>query len=343
MRINLPNAAYKTPAQITSLFNRLLERVAALPGVRQTGAISDLPMSSSSNVLLSAEGHATQTERTDTLFCLGNALGVLRVKLLKGRLLEPEDYAGKAHAAVISEGLAKRFWPAENPIGRHVKFGVDDPMNGEPWLAVVGVVADVKAKLTSNSPRIALFTTPVDLVNAMDVIVRTSGKPAAVAGALRHQIGQIDPNLAVDRIETITEVLSDSLSAESFRTWLLTCFAGAAMLLATLGIGGLLTYDAARRKQEFGIRVAVGASRRHLFELVLRHCLRLAGAGVFIGLVTALLVNRAIAALLYETSPFDPATFAAVCFALALFALGASLIPALRVVRLNPITSLRGE
>jgi putative ABC transport system permease protein len=343
MRINLPNASYKTPAQITSLFNRLLERLALLPGVRQTGAISDLPMGSTSNVLLTAEGHSPQTERADTLFCLGNSLRALGVKLLEGRLLEPEDYTGKAQVAVISDGLAKRFWPNGHAIGRHIKFGADDPMNDQPWLTIIGVVADVKAKLTSNSPRLVVFTIPADFVNAMDVIVRTSGSPAALAGALRHQLSQLDPNVAVRRIETMTDVLADSLSAERFRTWLLACFAGAAILLATLGIGGLLTYDVAQRKQEFGVRIALGAGRRDLFGMVLRHCLRLAGAGVIIGFLAAVVVNRTIAAFLYQTSPFDPATFAAVCFALILFALGASMIPAWRVIRLNPVTSLRTE
>ncbi len=131
-------------------------------------------MSSSSNVLLTAEGHARHTERADTLFCLGNVLRALGVRLVEGRLLEPDDYVGKSHVAVISEGLAKRMWPDQNPIGRHIKFGVDDPKNDEPWLTVVGVVADVKAQLTSKSPRLAVFTTPADWVNAMEVIVRTS-------------------------------------------------------------------------------------------------------------------------------------------------------------------------
>jgi predicted permease len=328
---------------VSSLFNRLLAQIAALPGVRQTGAISDLPMSSSSNVLLTAEGRARQTQRADTLFCFGNALSALGVRLREGRLLEPDDYLGNRHVAVISEGLAKRLWANKNPIGRHVKFGVDDPMNEEPWLTVVGVVADIKTKLTSNSPRIVLFTVPPDWVNAMDVIVRTAGNPVALAGALRHQLSQLDPNLAVSRIETISEVLDESLSAERFRTWLLTCFAVAAMLLAAFGIGGLLAYNSSQRMQEFGVRVALGANRWNLIGLVLRHCLRLSLTGVLIGLIASLLVTRTISALLYDTSPSDPATFISVFFALILFALGASMIPTWRVIRLDPATSLRAE
>ncbi len=343
MRITLPGATYKSAVQITSLFNRLLTHVGALPGVRQSGAISDLPMGSSSNVILTAEGPARHTERADYLFCLGDALRTLRVRLLEGRLFAPDDYVGKIHVAVISEGLAKRLWPDENPIGRHIKFGVDDPMNDQPWLTVVGVVADVKATLTSRSPRLLVFTTPPDWMNAMNVIVRTSGNPLWLARELRQQITKIDPNLAAGRIETVDEILGESLSAERFQTWLLTCFAVAAMLLATLGIGGLLAYNAVQRMQEFGVRVALGAKPSDLVGLVLWHCLRLSGTGVMIGIIASLIVARTISALLYDTSPLDPVTFAAVSFTLILFALGASIIPIWRLIHIDPVVSLRAE
>lgn len=343
MRIALPQTTYKTPGQITTLFNRLFAGLSTLPGVRQSGAISDLPMSSTSDVLLTADGNARRSERADTLFCIGNVLAALRVRLVKGRLLEPNDYVGKPHVAVISEGLAKRFWPDENPIGRRVKFGVDDPMNEQPWLTVVGVVADIKAKLTSKSPRLAVFTIPNDAVNTMDVVVRTSVNPVSLASAIRHQVSQLDPNLPAGRIETVDEILSESLAAERFRTLLLTSFAIAATLLATLGIGGLLGYNAAQRMQEFGVRVALGANRRNLLGLVLRNCLRLSGMGVGIGLIASLITTRAVSALLYDTSPLDPATFVAVSLILTFVALGAAMIPAWRVIHVDAATSLRSE
>lgn len=343
MRITLPGTTYKSPGQIASLFNGLLTQVAALPGVRQSGAVSDLPMGSSSNVILTAEGPTRHTERADYLFCLGNALRALGVHLLEGRLFAPDDYIGKIHVAVISEGLAKRLWPDQNPIGRHIKFGVDDPMNQEPWLTVVGVVADIKATLTSSSPRLLVFTTPADWMNAMDIIARTSGNPLSLAQELRQQITKIDPNLAAARVETVDEILGESLSAERFRTWLLTCFAVTAMLLATLGIGGLLAYNAAQRVQEFGVRIALGAKPGDLLALVLKHCFRLSGAGITIGLIASLIVARTISALLYETSPLDPATFSTVSSILLLVALGTSIIPIRRVIHINPATSLRAE
>lgn len=342
MRITLPTQAYKNPVQIRSLFNGLLAEIGTLPGVRQAGAMSDLPMSSTSNVILTAKESA-RTEKVDTLFTLGSVLRALGVQLIEGRLLEPDDYVGKPHVAVISESVAKRIWPKKNPIGRQIKFGVDDPMNDQPWLTVVGVVADVKAQLTDKSPRLVLFTTPADWVNAMNVIVRTDGNPIAIATTLRRKVAEADPDLAVGRIATIDELLNGSLSAERFRTWLLMCFAVAAMSLATLGIGGVIAYNVGQRVQEFGIRVAVGAKPRSLAALVLEHCSRLCGAGLLIGIGAALLVTRTVSALLYETSPLDPATFAAVAVVMILFALGASAIPIWRVLHLDPISSLKAE
>jgi hypothetical protein len=258
-------------------------------------------------------------------------------------LLGPEDYIRRPHVAVISEGLANRLWPHANPIGRHIKFGADDPMNDQPWLTVVGVVADVKAKLTSQSPRLAVFTTPEHWVATMNVLVRTSANPLALVSAIRREVSQIDPDLPTASIKTLDQILDESLSAERFRTWLLASFAVAAMLLATLGIAGLLAYNAAQRMQEFGIRIALGANRWDLLGLVLRYCLRLASTGVAIGLAASLITARALSALLYDTSPFDPATLGAASLLLILVALGAAMIPAWRVIHVDPIGSLRAQ
>jgi putative ABC transport system permease protein len=341
-RITLPRAVYKTPSQINGFFDRLLTLLSTLPGIRQTGAMSDLPLGSTTGVVISIEGR-TDTERIDTVFCRGNALDALGVSLQRGRLLGPEDQLGEPRAAVISAALAKRVWPHDDPIGRRIRFGVDVPINDSPWLTVVGVVADVKARLTSSSPRLLLFTTPKGRVDQMTVVGRTSSDPFALATAIRREIGALDPSLPVEKIETLDQVLEVSLSAERFRTWLLVCFAIAALLLATLGIAGLLAYNAAQRTHEFGVRIALGANRRNLLVLVLRYCLRLSGTGIVIGLAVSIVVTRVIKALLYETSPLDFGTFLVVPLILILVALGAALLPAWRAVRTHPITALRTE
>jgi putative ABC transport system permease protein len=293
--------------------------------------------------VISIQGRPKEAERVDMLFCRGNALEALHVSLLRGRLLRPEDQIGKPHAVVISQALANRVWPHDNPIGRRIRFGVDIPNNGEPWLTVVGVMADVKARLTSNSPRSLLVTSWPDWVSDGNIVVRTLGDPLLLGNAIRREINRLDPSLPVAKLETVDQFLRESLSAERFRTWLLICFAIAALLLATLGIAGLLAHNAAQRTQEFGVRIALGANRRDLLVLVFQHCLRLSGTGIAIGLAVSMAATRALSVLLYNTSPVDPATFLVVPLILALVALGAALFPAWRVVHTDPITALRAE
>jgi putative ABC transport system permease protein len=177
----------------------------------------------------------------------------------------------------------------------------------------------------------------------MNVLVRISANPLSLASAIRRELSQIDPDLPTGSVKTVDQILDESLSAERFRTWLLASFAIAAMLLATLGIAGLLAYNAAQRTQEFGVRIALGANRWNLLGLVLRHCFRLSSTGVTIGLIASLITTRALSALLYDTSPFDPATFVAVAILLLLVALFAAMIPAWRVIHVDAATSLRAE
>jgi len=343
VRLTLPQTAYKAPGRITSFFDLLLSRLATFPGVRQTGVVSNLPTGFTTDSVMSIEGRGKKTERVDTVFCRGNALDALGVSLLRGRLLRPEDETGKLHATVISDALAKRAWPHSDRIGRRIRFGVDIPANEGPWMTVVGVVADVKARLSSNSPRLLMFTTWPDWNNQGNVIVRTLGDPHGLQDTIRREINRLDPSLAVGKFETLDRVLEESLSAERFRTWLLLCFAAAALLLATLGIAGLLAYTTAQRTQEFGVRIALGADRRALLLLIFRYCLRLSAAGVAVGLMASFFVTRAIGALLYDTSPHDLATFVAVPSILALVALAASLFPAWRAAHTDPIVALRAE
>jgi len=257
--------------------------------------------------------------------------------------LQPEDQIGKPHAVVISESLAKRAWPHADPLGRRIRFGVDIPNNDAGWLTVVGVVVDVKARLNSDAPRSLLFMTWPEWINQMNVLVRTSGDPILLAGAIRREINRLDPNLPVGNIETVGEALGKSLSPERFRTWLLICFAIAALLLAMLGIAGLLAYNTAQRAHEFGIRIALGANRRVLFLLVLTHCLRLSGSGIAVGLLVSIFATRALASMLYDTNPNDLQTLITVPSILAAVALAASIFPAWRVIHTDPITALRAE
>lgn len=340
VRIALPGTIYSKPTQVAGFFNRLLAGLDTLPGVEETGAVSNLPMDFTSNNSLTAEGHTTRTRKAETIYCAGNALKTLGVSLLRGRLLQPRDDFAKQKVVVISETLAKRIWPQKDPIGKHLKFGADPK---EPWMSVVGVVKDVRSSLASNAPRSMMFTTRADWVNSMNVLVRTSGDPLALSRAIRNQVHRLDPSLPAGKIETLDQVLDNSLSPERFRTLLLASFAGAALLLAMLGIAGLLAYNTAQRTTEFGVRIAMGADRRDLLFLVLKQSLRLSGTGIAIGLAVSILVTRALSSLLYDTSTYDARTFVCVPLLLAFVALVASALPAWRAARTDPITALKTE
>jgi putative ABC transport system permease protein len=201
----------------------------------------------------------------------------------------------------------------------------------------------VKARLNSDAARLAVFTFPNDPTPTMQVLVRTSSDPLLVARALRSEVRQLDPNLAAGQVKTVEDILSESLAPERFQSVLMSSFAIAAMLLATLGIAGLLTYSSAQRIQEFGIRIALGASRSDLVGIILKDCLRVSGAGIAIGLAASLATTRALSALLYDTSPLDPATFVGVPSILLLVAIAAAAFPAWRVIHADPMTTLRAE
>lgn len=211
-------------------------------------------------------------------------------------------------------------------------------------MTVVGIVRDVKDRLTSVAPRPMMFTTTsIGKHNDMNILVRTTDDPLALVSAIRHAVKDLDQRLPVENVQTLTQVLDQSLSPERFRTYLLASFAVVALLLSVLGIGGLLLYSTAQRAQEFGVRIALGAVRRDLLLLVLRQSLRLSITGIAIGLGVSLLVTRALSALLYDTSQYDIATFVGVPVVLALVALGASAFPAWKAVHTDPIAALKAE
>lgn len=339
LRLALPAAVYNTPERISNFFDRLVAEISILPGVRQTGAISNLPMDTTANRLISVEGRKGM-ERVDTVFCRGDALATLGVPLVRGRRLQPGDELRKPRSAVLSESLAKRLWPHTDPIGRHVKFGSSEQ---EPWMVVVGVVKDVKDQLTSTAPRLLIFATPEEWVNEMNVVIRTSQTPQFLASAIRQQVYHLDRSLPAGKLETLDQLLQESLSSERFRTWLLAAFAASALLLATIGIAGLLAYNAAQRSREFGIRLALGAERRDVLLLVLKHAFRLSVLGIAIGLAASTMVTRALSALLYDTSRYDMTTFSVVPLILLAVALIASTLPAWKAAHTDPVTTLKAD
>lgn len=340
--IDLPQAAYQKPESVQSFYRELVSRVSLLPSVRSAGAISDLPMYFTGNAIVAPEGRGQQTERTHMLITFGNALRTLGTPLVQGRLLGPEDDVARDAHIVISETLAKRSWPGQNPIGRRMKQGTLEMPT--PWMTVVGVVKDVKESQSSTTPNPAYFVPETQSTqNQMQLVIRTSGNLRALSGAIRREVHRLDPALPVDDIRTVDYYLQKSLEPERFRTVLLASFAAIALILSLVGIAGLLSYTTAQRKQEFAVRLALGATRSDLVNMVFALGAKLSLIAIAIGLIASFVVTRALTSFLYETSPYDASTFFGVPLLLTIVAIGAGIWPAWRSSLLNPSVALKME
>jgi putative ABC transport system permease protein len=267
--------------------------------------------------------------------------------------LSSQDQAGSEPVAVINETMARRFWNGQNAVGQRLAWG--GPANHGPWMRIVGVVADVKQGPLS-SETIPQTYTPllqvgdrmlaeniVGVFRGVKLTVRTALEPSALASAVRAQIRALDPSLPVTALQPMTSVVRASAGPQRFNTVLLAAFGGLALLLAALGIAGVLATSVSRRTQELGLRLALGAQSTDLLRMVIREGMMLALVGLALGLAAAFAATRVMSTLLFETSPRDPVTFASVAGVLLAVALAACYIPARRATRVEPVVALRHD
>jgi putative ABC transport system permease protein len=266
----------------------------------------------------------------------------MRIPLLRGRYLTDQDRNGAPLVAVVDRFAARRYWPGEDAVGKQIKLG-----RSAPPLQVVGVVGDVTqnvlVRLLKGQIGQVYVPFPQQPKPAITFTLRTTGDPAALAPALRDLLRNIDPDQPLFGVQTMEQALASGRTAQQLATILLGGFSIVGLLLATLGVYGVIAYSVGQRMREFGIRIALGAERGELLRLVLRQGLLLAAIGAAIGLVAALGVTRLMSSLLYGVSATDPLTFTAVIALLAATALLASFLPARRAMRLDPIRTLRDE
>jgi putative ABC transport system permease protein len=268
-------------------------------------------------------------------------LRVTGVPLLMGRWLDDGDRRGTPGVAVCDQLFANAHWPGENPIGKHIRIGGG---NTGPWSTIVGVVGSTRQYGLDSDPRPALYLSYLqDARSKMTLVVRTAAEPLAMAGAVRDAIRSIDRDQPVANVKTVDQLVAKSVSSRSFPAILLATFAGAALLLAALGIFGLLSWSVARRTREIGLRMALGATRGNVLWLVTGRAILLVGVGLLIGGVGALAVTRVLRTLLYQVSSTDPVAFAVVVFAMFAVGVAASALPAWRAVRVDPADALRTE
>jgi putative ABC transport system permease protein len=347
MRVALPPAAYETQAQVVATFERLLERVRALPGVTHAGLMRLLPLGAPiGDWGLTVEGYVPKDDgdnpKGDWQVISTGAIEALGERLVRGRLFTAADGMDAPHVALVNETMARTYWPGQDPIGRRIRQGGP----ARPWITIVGIVADVRhngleveIKEKFYRPH-GQFPFPV---RNMNVVVKSTGDPMALAAPVRAEVRAIDPNLPVANVRTMEEVVATAMSQPRLAESVLLLFGALALLLAAIGLYGVLAYVVSERQLEIGIRMAVGADAGEVRRMVLRQGLALAAAGVAIGTLVSLGLGRLIQGLLHGVSPHDPATFAVVPAVLAGVALLASWLPARRATRVAPIVALKSE
>jgi predicted permease len=354
MTVSIPANKFSTPTAYISFFERVLQQVRTSPGVESAGVIDDLPMGDGgSHQPVSVEGQpvvpmADQPE-VDVRLISPGYLRTMRVPLLSGRDLTDGDVAGRNPAVIISESMAKRFWPNENPLGKHLTLTFYPGVARE----IVGVVGDVKLDSLDETRPVATVYWPLDQIFAppseawrsfpMSLAVRTGADPMSAVTAVTSAVHEVDPETPVTDVISMNDLVSNTLTPQRSNMFLLAAFAGLALVLTAVGIYSVLSYAVRRRVREIGIRMALGASHSDVLKMVVIDGMKPILVGVGIGLAVALALGRVLSSLIYGVRPTDPLTFATVASLLVAVGVLATIVPAYRATRVEPVRTLRDE
>jgi putative ABC transport system permease protein len=347
MRVSLPQTKYSKPEQIRAFFNDVLVRVARLPGVESVGAIDGLPLSGSgfsgtTTIDTTAVSPDARTPETDYRAATPGYFKAMGIELISGRYFQDSDNDQSAPVTIVDESLAKTYWPNEDAVGKRLRLG--GMKSTRPWMTVVGVVRHVRYRTLEEHSRVELYWSEAQNPDpSMSLVIRTTSDPLTLAPAMQKVVQSVDPEQPVFRVRTMEGLLESSMARRRLSMLLLSIFAGAALILAAIGIYGIMSYWVSQRSHEMGIRMALGASRLDVLRLVLRQSLMMTGFGVGLGLVGSLLLTRFMTSLLFNVKPADAVTFLSVVVMLASVAILASFIPARRATRVEPMTALRYE
>jgi predicted permease len=348
MEINLPRGTYKTSEQMVSFHEQLSDRIRQLPGVLGVTVGTTLP----------GEGHQRddvftirehpplpkgQVLDASTFFADPNFFSTLQIPLLQGRVFRPDERLDRAQTVIVNQTFVRQYFKNEDPIGKHLKLDLTDLPGGTNGAEIVGVVADTLEELSDNPYPIIFYPFYAGSERAGTLAIRTSQPPSSLALPVQQAIASIDPNLAVANILTMDEILRNATIDASFDATLLFAFAVVSLVLAAVGLFGVLSYIVAQRTTEIGIRIALGAQREQVMRLMLRDGLRPAIFGLVLGLIVSAGVARLIQSMLYKTPALDPVVYLLVSATLLSVAILACTVPAWRASRLNPMTALRME
>jgi predicted permease len=353
-RVSLPTTGYEAPDQARTAFERLSERVAVAPGVAASGLASVGPLEGGGTNGLVPEGRPFEVAsaiNSSLRIVSPGYLAAMRIGLRRGRGFTDLDREGAPLVMIINERLAREAFPGQDPVGKRIACCDAGPDGVPSWKTVVGVVGDVRAQDMSQ-PADPEFYLPLAqtphaawdwIQRSMTVAARGTGDPMRLVPGLREAVRAVDPAVPLYQIGTMDDRITRSLAQARFSTALLTAFGAVALLLAAIGVFGVISYGVSQRTQEIGVRVALGADQGDVVRLIVRHGAALAGAGLLIGLAGALAATRLLATLLYQVSPTDPPTFLLGGAVLGACALAAAALPAIRAARLDPAVALRSE
>jgi putative ABC transport system permease protein len=345
-RVALPQSKYATADRQASFMSQAIARIAAVPGVERVAAVDYLPFSGSdADFGISIEGRVPTSGKGDFSAHYRSVsedyFDAMRIPLARGRVFAAGDRKGAPLVALVNRTMAQRYWPDADPIGHRVRFG--DATSTEPWLTIVGVVGDVKHWDLREKEQPELFVPLAQApASTFSFVVRAARDAGELTGSVRNALLDVDREQPAT-IQPLRELVNGSVAGPRFRGVLFGAFAATALVLAVVGIYGVISFGVSQRTRELGVRVALGAQRIEVMGLVLREGMLLTGAGVALGLLGAFAVTRFLRGMLFQVPPADPLTFAAVSLLLIATALLANVIPARRAARVDPLVAMRAE
>ena len=334
--------------KVAQFYDQLLPRAAALPGVKSAAAGWPLPFTGDNiGVSFDIQGRPIvvgEEPTSDVRVVTPNFFNTLRISVLEGRDFSPSDSSTSTPVAIVSKSFAEKFFPGENPIGKHIEPGLSDGLHKKAMHEIIAVVGDVKQRSLVKDAR-PTFYLPLSQcgITSLSVVLRSSGDPATLAMPLRALVGSVNRDIPLYHVRTLDDLLSTAASQPRFTTLLLSSFAVMALLLSAVGLYAVLSYMVAQRTSEMGLRMALGAQRGDVLKLILRRGLVLAGIGLAVGLAASAMLTRLIASQIYGVHAFDPVTYVAVTALLVAISLLASVAPAWRAARVDPMKTLREQ
>lgn len=348
MRVNRSPAASKNGAQNAAFFQQVIDKVKTLPGVEAIAVTSHMPFVYTEDWTVTIDSPSIpsdrQTQNVDTRTVSADYFSTMRIPLLAGEPFSIQDGRETPPVIIVNETFAQRFWPNENAIGKRIRPGPADSKN--PWFAIKGIVKDSAQGALDRPVKPEAYFALEQMAGQyrrMNLAVRTSVDPKSLVGAIQLAIREVDKNQPVYQIQTVDELIGNTVGTRRFAVFILTMFAVLALVLATTGIYGVISYSVAQRTREIGIRLALGAQATDVLRLVVVQCMRLAVGGVVIGLAAAFGLTRLMNSLLFGVSATDKMTFGLVALSLLLVALVASYFPARRAMKVDPMVALHYE